>query len=85
MDLSTSRRFLECKHSDLIGPRNQWVGPELEHASVNWRLENVSKAFVYCGLYAVLVFGCQLLLKERPHLHLHGPLVLWSLSLAIFR
>uniref|UniRef100_A0A673XF09 Elongation of very long chain fatty acids protein n=1 Tax=Salmo trutta TaxID=8032 RepID=A0A673XF09_SALTR len=52
-----------------------------ERGAIEWMQENWSKAFVYCGLYAALVFGGQLLVKERPKLHLRGPLVLWSLSL----
>lgn len=40
---------------------------------------------MFCGLYAALVFGGQHFMRERPKLNLRRPLVLWSLSLAIFR
>lgn len=43
------------------------------------------KSFVFCGLYAALVFGGQYFMRQRPKLDLRKPLVLWSLSLAIFR
>ena len=44
-----------------------------------------SKSFMFCGLYAALIFGGQHFMRERPKLNLRKPLVLWSLSLAIFR
>lgn len=40
---------------------------------------------MFCGLYAALVFAGQHYMRERPKLNLRRPLVLWSLSLAIFR
>lgn len=43
------------------------------------------KSFVFCGLYAAFVFTGQHLMRERPKLNLRRPLVLWSLSLAVFR
>lgn len=43
------------------------------------------KSFIFCGLYAVLVFAGQYFMRDRQKLNLRGPLVLWSLSLAIFR
>lgn len=44
-----------------------------------------NKSFLFCGLYAVFVFAGQHLMRERQKLNLRRPLVLWSLSLAIFR
>lgn len=44
-----------------------------------------NKSFVFCGLYAVFVFAGQHFMRERQKLNLRRPLVLWSLSLAIFR
>ncbi|XP_024281315.1 elongation of very long chain fatty acids protein 6-like [Oncorhynchus tshawytscha] len=55
-----------------------------ERGAIEWMQENWSKAFLFCGLYAALVFGGQHFMKERPKLSLRRPLVLWSLSLAIF-
>lgn len=42
-------------------------------------------SFVFCGLYAAFVFAGQHLMRERAKLNLRRPLVLWSLSLAVFR
>lgn len=42
-------------------------------------------SFVFCVLYVALVFGGQHYMKTRPKLNLRRPLILWSLSLAIFR
>lgn len=39
---------------------------------------------MFCGLYAALVFGGQHFMRDRQKLDLRKPLVLWSLSLAIF-
>uniref|UniRef100_A0A672YFX4 Elongation of very long chain fatty acids protein n=1 Tax=Sphaeramia orbicularis TaxID=375764 RepID=A0A672YFX4_9TELE len=44
-----------------------------ERRALEWMQENWSKSFMFCGLYA-----------RRPKLNLRRPLVLWSLSLAIF-
>ncbi|KAJ4936053.1 hypothetical protein JOQ06_017577 [Pogonophryne albipinna] len=55
-----------------------------EIRALQWMQENWNKAFMFCGLYAALVFGGQHFMRERPKLNLRRPLVLWSLSLAIF-
>ncbi|XP_010868513.1 elongation of very long chain fatty acids protein 6 isoform X1 [Esox lucius] len=55
-----------------------------ERWAIEWMQGNWRKAFLFCGLYAALVFGGQHFMKERPKLQLRRPLVLWSLSLAIF-
>ncbi|XP_046884930.1 elongation of very long chain fatty acids protein 6-like [Hypomesus transpacificus] len=55
-----------------------------ERVAIEWMQENWSKSFVFCGLYAALVFGGQHFMKERQKLNLRRPLVVWSLSLAIF-
>ena len=48
-------------------------------------LSRRSTSFVFSALYAMLVFGGQRYMKLRPKMNLRLPLVLWSLSLAIFR
>ncbi|KAG7507827.1 elongation of very long chain fatty acids protein 6-like [Solea senegalensis] len=53
-------------------------------SALEWMQENWSKSFMFCGLYAVFVFAGQHFMRERPKLNLRRPLVLWSLSLAIF-
>ncbi|CAL8261268.1 unnamed protein product [Arctogadus glacialis] len=55
-----------------------------EREALEWMQENWSKSFMFCGLYAALIFGGQHFMRERPKLNLRKPLVLWSLSLAIF-
>ncbi|KAJ8284662.1 hypothetical protein COCON_G00035120 [Conger conger] len=55
-----------------------------ERGAIEWMQENWSKSFVFCGLYAALVFGGQHFMRERQKLELRKPLVIWSLSLAIF-
>ncbi|XP_037547192.1 elongation of very long chain fatty acids protein 6-like [Nematolebias whitei] len=49
-----------------------------------WMQENWSTSFVFCGLYAAVVFGGQHFMRERPKLDLRRLLSLWSLSLAVF-
>ncbi|CAB1434222.1 unnamed protein product [Pleuronectes platessa] len=55
-----------------------------ERRALEWMQENWSKSFMFCGLYAALVFAGQHFMRERPKLNLRRPLVLWSLSLAVF-
>ncbi|KAM4607887.1 elongation of very long chain fatty acids protein 6-like [Polymixia lowei] len=55
-----------------------------ERGAIEWMQANWSKSFVFCALYAALVFGGQHFMKERQKLNLRRPLVLWSLSLAVF-
>ncbi|XP_005794848.1 elongation of very long chain fatty acids protein 6-like [Xiphophorus maculatus] len=55
-----------------------------ETRALEWMQENWSKSFIFCGLYAALVFGGRHFMRERPKLNLRRPLALWSLSLAIF-
>ncbi|XP_069016157.1 very long chain fatty acid elongase 6-like [Embiotoca jacksoni] len=55
-----------------------------ERRAMEWMQENWNKSFMFCGLYAALVFAGRYFMRERPKLNLRRPLVLWSLSLAIF-
>lgn len=43
------------------------------------------KSFLFGAVYVVVVFGGQHFMKERQKLDLRRVLMLWSLSLAIFR
>ncbi|MED6265001.1 Elongation of very long chain fatty acids protein 6 [Characodon lateralis] len=52
--------------------------------ALEWMQENWSKSFIFCGLYAALVFGGRHFMRERPKLNLRRTLTLWSLSLAAF-
>ncbi|XP_041802897.1 elongation of very long chain fatty acids protein 6-like [Chelmon rostratus] len=55
-----------------------------ERGAMEWMQANWSKSFVFSALYAALVFGGQHYMKPRPKMNLRRPLVLWSLSLAVF-
>ncbi|XP_056465705.1 elongation of very long chain fatty acids protein 6-like [Gadus chalcogrammus] len=55
-----------------------------ERSAIDWMQNHWTKAFAFCALYAVLVFGGQHFMRERPKLNLRRPLVLWSLGLAVF-
>lgn len=55
-----------------------------ERRAFEWMQENWTSSFMFCGLYAALVFAGQHFMRERPKLNLRRPLALWSLSLAIF-
>ncbi|KAG7462596.1 hypothetical protein MATL_G00186440 [Megalops atlanticus] len=55
-----------------------------ERVAIEWMQENWSKSFVFCGLYAALIFGGQHFMRERQKLDLRRPLLVWSLSLALF-
>ncbi|XP_063048249.1 very long chain fatty acid elongase 6-like [Engraulis encrasicolus] len=55
-----------------------------ESVAMEWMQQHWNMAFVFCGLYAALVFGGQHFMKDRQKLDLRRPMILWSLSLAIF-
>uniref|UniRef100_UPI003AAAC5FD elongation of very long chain fatty acids protein 6-like n=1 Tax=Centroberyx gerrardi TaxID=166262 RepID=UPI003AAAC5FD len=55
-----------------------------ERGAIEWMQANWSKSFVFSALYAALVFAGRHFMKEREKLNLRRPLVLWSLSLALF-
>ncbi|XP_073338711.1 very long chain fatty acid elongase 6-like [Pagrus major] len=55
-----------------------------DRGAVRWMQANWSTSFVFSALYAALVFGGQHYMKTRPKMNLRRPLVLWSLSLALF-
>ncbi|XP_047458443.1 elongation of very long chain fatty acids protein 6-like [Mugil cephalus] len=55
-----------------------------ERGAIAWMQANWSKSFVFCALYAALVFSGRHYMKSRPRMDLRRPLVVWSLSLALF-
>ncbi|KAM9364507.1 very long chain fatty acid elongase 6-like [Pholidichthys leucotaenia] len=55
-----------------------------ERGAIEWMEANWSKSLVFSALYAALVLGGQRYMKTRPKLNLRRPLILWSLSLALF-
>ncbi|XP_008319900.1 elongation of very long chain fatty acids protein 6 [Cynoglossus semilaevis] len=52
--------------------------------AVQWMQQNWSFSFLFSALYATLVFTGQHYMRQRPKLNLRRPLVLWSLTLAVF-
>uniref|UniRef100_A0A3Q3VNF6 Elongation of very long chain fatty acids protein n=1 Tax=Mola mola TaxID=94237 RepID=A0A3Q3VNF6_MOLML len=52
--------------------------------ALDWMRKHSNKSFLLCGLYAAFVFAGQRVMRERPKLNLRRPLMLWSLSLAVF-
>ncbi|XP_012675962.1 elongation of very long chain fatty acids protein 6-like [Clupea harengus] len=55
-----------------------------EKVAFQWMEDNWRQSFVFCAMYAAVIFAVQLYMRERPKLDLRTPLVLWSLSLAVF-
>ncbi|XP_044229275.1 elongation of very long chain fatty acids protein 6-like [Thunnus albacares] len=55
-----------------------------ERGAIAWMQANWSTSFVFSAMYAALVFGGQHYMKPRPKMNLRRPLVVWSLSLALF-
>uniref|UniRef100_A0A8C2FET4 Elongation of very long chain fatty acids protein n=1 Tax=Cyprinus carpio TaxID=7962 RepID=A0A8C2FET4_CYPCA len=56
-----------------------------ERFAIEWMQDNWKTSFLFGAVYVVLVFGGQHFMKERQKLDLRRVLMLWSLSLAIFR
>ncbi|XP_028651022.1 elongation of very long chain fatty acids protein 6-like [Erpetoichthys calabaricus] len=55
-----------------------------EREAIQWMQENWSKSFLFSAVYAAVIFGGQHFMKERQKMELRRPLVIWSLSLAVF-
>ncbi|XP_072881676.1 very long chain fatty acid elongase 6-like isoform X2 [Hemitrygon akajei] len=55
-----------------------------ERGAIAWMQENWSKSFLFSAVYAALIFAGQYYMRERRKFELRKPLVLWSLSLALF-
>ncbi|XP_072352003.1 very long chain fatty acid elongase 6 isoform X3 [Scyliorhinus torazame] len=55
-----------------------------EREAIQWMQENWKNSFLYSALYAAFIFGGRHLMKQRAKFELRKPLVLWSLSLALF-
>uniref|UniRef100_A0AC11CH64 ELOVL fatty acid elongase 6 n=1 Tax=Ovis aries TaxID=9940 RepID=A0AC11CH64_SHEEP len=56
-----------------------------ENEAIQWMQENWKKSFLFSALYAAFVFGGRHLMNKRAKFELRKPLVLWSLTLAVFR
>ncbi|XP_032805822.1 very long chain fatty acid elongase 6-like [Petromyzon marinus] len=55
-----------------------------EAEAIEWMQDNWRKAFLFSIAYLVLIFWGQHAMKQRPKFELRKPLMLWSLSLALF-
>ncbi|KAM8924349.1 very long chain fatty acid elongase 3 [Pelodytes ibericus] len=55
-----------------------------DQGAIQWMQDNWSKSFFFSLLYVAIIFGGQRVMKERRRFELRRPLVLWSLTLAIF-
>ncbi|XP_062859592.1 elongation of very long chain fatty acids protein 6-like [Trichomycterus rosablanca] len=55
-----------------------------EKAAFKWFEENWTASFVLCMVYGVFIFLGRRFMRDRQKLDLRGPLMLWSLSLAVF-
>ncbi|XP_034632736.1 elongation of very long chain fatty acids protein 3 [Trachemys scripta elegans] len=55
-----------------------------ELQAIQWMRENWRKSFSFALAYVLLIFGGQHVMKQRRGYDLRKPLVLWSLSLALF-
>ncbi|CAL8330036.1 very long chain fatty acid elongase 6 [Gadus morhua] len=55
-----------------------------EDEAIRWMQENWKKSFLFCSLYAACIIGGRHLMKQREKFELRKPLVLWSLTLAVF-
>lgn len=55
-----------------------------ENEAIQWMQENWKKSFLFSALYAAFVFGGRHLMNKRAKFELRKPLVLWSLTLAVF-
>ncbi|KAL6475826.1 hypothetical protein MHYP_G00168660 [Metynnis hypsauchen] len=55
-----------------------------ETVAFEWFQENWTMSFVFSSLYAAVIFLGRHFMRERQKLGLRRPLILWSLSLAIF-
>ncbi|GAB5570565.1 elongation of very long chain fatty acids protein 6 isoform X1 [Prionailurus iriomotensis] len=55
-----------------------------ENEAIQWMQENWKKSFLFSALYAAFIFGGRHLMNKRAKFELRKPLVLWSLTLAVF-
>ncbi|XP_045042990.2 very long chain fatty acid elongase 6 [Desmodus rotundus] len=55
-----------------------------ENEAIQWMQENWKKSFLFSALYAAFIFGGRHVMNKRAKFELRKPLVLWSLTLAVF-
>uniref|UniRef100_A0A2K5PJJ8 Elongation of very long chain fatty acids protein n=1 Tax=Cebus imitator TaxID=2715852 RepID=A0A2K5PJJ8_CEBIM len=56
----------------------------MSNEAIQWMQENWKKSFLFSALFAAFMFGGRHLTNRRAKLELGKPLVLWSLTLAVF-
>ncbi|XP_024226438.1 elongation of very long chain fatty acids protein 6-like [Bombus vosnesenskii] len=52
--------------------------------SLTWSRSHYPNCFLYCGIYAVIIFGGKHYMSNRPKFNLRSKLALWSAMLALF-
>jgi len=52
--------------------------------ATHWMKKNWQKSIIYSGIYLIVIFGGQHLMKDRPRLELRPLLTVWNTILAIF-
>lgn len=55
-----------------------------EDAFHTWSVNYWTTSFIYAAVYVVLIFSGQRYMAKRPRFELRLPLILWSLTLAVF-
>uniref|UniRef100_A0A4W6CC62 Elongation of very long chain fatty acids protein n=2 Tax=Lates calcarifer TaxID=8187 RepID=A0A4W6CC62_LATCA len=76
--INVTEKICECETRNFTVPDSIEKNRDLTRSCWN------TTSFVFSALYAALVFGGQHYMKPRPKMNLRRPLVLWSLSLALF-
>lgn len=52
--------------------------------ATHWMKKNWQKSFIYSGIYLIVIFGGQHVMKDRPRLELRPLLTVWNTILAVF-
>ncbi|XP_043912540.1 elongation of very long chain fatty acids protein 6-like [Protopterus annectens] len=55
-----------------------------DRGALEWMQQNWTRCFAFSAIYVMLIFGGQYLMRERTKFELRKPLILWSLTLALF-
>uniref|UniRef100_A0AAQ4S0P1 Elongation of very long chain fatty acids protein n=1 Tax=Gasterosteus aculeatus aculeatus TaxID=481459 RepID=A0AAQ4S0P1_GASAC len=55
-----------------------------EDEAIRWMKDNWKKSFLFAALYVAFILGGRHVMKQREKFELRKPLVLWSLTLALF-
>ena len=77
----------KSQHKWHINPGVPWLLKVKEDLMLNASLFCAyrKKSFLFSALYAAFILGGRHVMKQREKFELRKPLVLWSLTLAVFR